>query len=225
MCRERKGFTLIELLVVISIIGLLMAILLPSLGKAREQARRIKCASNLRQLDFALRIYADDYDNWLPQAADYRDPNNPEKNWHKNPYILSSLGLEPNPQGRSVITCPSHRNPDKNSFKGSDVGFWISYGMNVAFGSNRSDAAKRRKRFEFKRPALIMAFMDAYVFGNAIGEVGWHNCLRWCDAYRHDGYAQVVYLDGHIGRAKDLVHSCEEEGIDFNFWGCYWLKP
>jgi prepilin-type N-terminal cleavage/methylation domain-containing protein/prepilin-type processing-associated H-X9-DG protein len=226
---QKKGFTLVELLVVISISALLMTILMVALRAAREQARRTRCGSNLRQLSLGLTMYADAYNNWLPQTADHRDPNNPQKNWHKNPQFMNCIGLEPNPQGRSVITCPSHHDPDKNTadfMENDDVGFWISYGMNVAFGSCRDDAKKRRQRTEFKHPSLTMAFMDAYAFGNAVGEVGWQTCLYLCDAYRHDGSAQVVYLDGHTGRVKrSLVHSCEGEGIDFDFWGCYWLKP
>ncbi len=58
----RTGFTLVELLVVISIISMLMAILLPALSGAREQAYRVLCLSNMRQLTFAWSFYAADND-------------------------------------------------------------------------------------------------------------------------------------------------------------------
>ena len=64
-----SGFTLIELLVVISIVALLIAILLPALDNAREQARRTVCAGNLSQLYLAAYMYADDNEDTFPMNA------------------------------------------------------------------------------------------------------------------------------------------------------------
>ena len=63
---KKNGFTLIELLVVIAIIAILAAMLLPSLGAAREQTKRVVCASQLRQLHFALFSYCQDFDDSMP---------------------------------------------------------------------------------------------------------------------------------------------------------------
>jgi prepilin-type N-terminal cleavage/methylation domain-containing protein/prepilin-type processing-associated H-X9-DG protein len=69
VARQSPGFTLIELLVVVAIIVLLIAILLPSLGRAREQARTILCANNLRQMGQLVNIYAEQHDGRGPGGA------------------------------------------------------------------------------------------------------------------------------------------------------------
>ena len=66
---KKKGFTLIELLVVISIIALLVSILMPALNKAREQARKTVCASNLRSNALALCLYAGQNNDKLPMGS------------------------------------------------------------------------------------------------------------------------------------------------------------
>lgn len=64
--RVGRGFTLIELLVVIAIIALLVGLLLPALGKARESARRVKCLSGTRQMALVMTYYANDQKDWYP---------------------------------------------------------------------------------------------------------------------------------------------------------------
>jgi prepilin-type N-terminal cleavage/methylation domain-containing protein/prepilin-type processing-associated H-X9-DG protein len=70
MRREKKpGFTLIELLVVISIIAIIAAILFPVFARARENARRTTCASNMKQIGLGILQYVQDYDERMPAAA------------------------------------------------------------------------------------------------------------------------------------------------------------
>ena len=66
---QPRGFTLVELLVVISVISLLMGILVPALGRARNAAKRTDCVSNLRQIGVAFRAYLDDNRDIMPLAS------------------------------------------------------------------------------------------------------------------------------------------------------------
>jgi prepilin-type N-terminal cleavage/methylation domain-containing protein len=71
----RHAFTLVELLVVIGIIAVLIAILLPALGKAREQAKIVQCGNNMRQIGIGIKAYvADNKGRWIP-GAEFGEPS------------------------------------------------------------------------------------------------------------------------------------------------------
>ena len=72
--RRRAGFTLIELLVVVAIIALLVAILVPAVGRAREEARLAVCASSLKQYGLSWFLYAQDYNGAIPNATGMNSP-------------------------------------------------------------------------------------------------------------------------------------------------------
>lgn len=68
---RQRGFTLIELLVVVAIIALLIAILLPSLGRSRDQAKRTVCGTHLRSMTLGANVYASEWDGHLPPSVNY----------------------------------------------------------------------------------------------------------------------------------------------------------
>ena len=116
---KRKGFTLIELLVVILIIGLLIAILLPSLGQAMEAGRRAQCASNLRGMANTLKIYANKYSDQYPsigygKKADGTD--NAQKTEIDTQASLWLMIVEGN-STPDVMVCPGDKNA--KAFKGA----------------------------------------------------------------------------------------------------------
>ncbi|RYG75354.1 DUF1559 domain-containing protein [bacterium] len=127
LTQAKKGFTLIELLVVIAIIAILAAILFPVFGRARENARRSSCQSNLKQIALGAKQYVQDYDEKYPQVVLGTDgaPATPDLNrgW--------AAQLQPYLKSTQIFQCPSetisgNANPATNQY----TDYWYNQALN-----------------------------------------------------------------------------------------------
>jgi|GEM_PF-2671054 len=135
-----QGFTLIELLVVIAIISILAAILFPVFARARENARRASCMSNLKQIGLGFMMYAQDYDGHLPNSIiqntdgikEFTYPNGTTKNIREDWY----LAINPYIKNWQVFNCPSADDALRYSVgSGRGVnGFSYTYNADTPYG-------------------------------------------------------------------------------------------
>jgi len=197
---RRAGFTLVELLVVIGIIAILISMLMPVLGKAKDQADRVNCQSKLRQLVTAVRLYAHDYKDWIPQTYGITDPPGPET----IPVTTGWLWKSKLMRDKRIWICPAdpRRQPQ--------LQYSYTYNGRMLVPSSASEQdwptvlppPHLRKLSSFRKPSTCIVFGEENVNGPIVGTYSIN------DAYfiyydvtdnRHRGLSSVGYLDGHTG--------------------------
>ena len=117
--QKKKGFTLIELLVVIAIIAILAAILFPAFARARENARRASCQSNLKQIALGVEQYKQDYDSLYPASITAISG------------VPSASPLQPYLKSTQIFSCPSDSTAvDTLSSYDNNIGIFSAGGTN-----------------------------------------------------------------------------------------------
>ena len=224
--KRKTGFTLVEMLVTIAIIAILVTIMLPAISRARMQAEKVKCLSNLRQLGIALVNYSSDNKQWFPHAA----ANEMYEDWiywqngrnHDEGRIVKYLGqrtFDP-----KIFTCPSDPGIPRgggtyayNYTLNYYIGGWYYRG---GVGQPLQYNVMPRKLTQIRNPSAKIMMVDES--WNTIDDACWapdhylydgHNLI----SNRHDksaerstdpnyGKGTVVFADGHADYIERVLN-------------------
>lgn len=248
MSKTRQyGFTLIELLVVVAIIAILIAILMPALGRSRAQAQKIACASNLRQLGILLFMYTSENQNTLPPANGLND-RGLNAFW---PQFLTS----DTDDGSSVVnirysdvwgysgTTAARRTPfwclldprttttamgqpvSVNPDDGKGVSYMAPRGrINVSVGG--MGTVLGHKMTELVVPTEAAMLIEAWTASGAtltcdeINESSYQTNTVIAFRFRHLDQANVVFADGHVDSVnQNKLPIRPQASKPSNFWG------
>lgn len=215
---KKKAFTLIELLVVIAIIALLLSVIMPSLKRAKESAMRIICMNNLKQIELAWFLYAEDNDSVLCSPPNLLNPD-PLYEWIKIPVFpliteqeyrlaMTEGVLWPYSDSEDVYKCPTG---EKNEL--------ITYAIFPSMGWKSRDLYTSQTRYgtpfqklnEIKSPSSRFVFTDEGKLSPDFFLI-FYAIEAWCDQplVRHNEGQTFVFADGHAEHWKWMDERTKE---------------
>jgi prepilin-type N-terminal cleavage/methylation domain-containing protein/prepilin-type processing-associated H-X9-DG protein len=177
---SRRGLSLVELLIVIAIISILAGILMPVLAQARRAAQQRSCASNVRQLGLALRLYVDDFDGSYPIGAYLEGESRYLWNvtWHNE--LMGYLN------DTRLLYCPLV--PARDSYRASyGCNSWISRWNGAVVDAELGDTAQTVYAAEKEGP-------DWPAYPPSLKNLPHYRPL----IPRHNGTLTLLYCDGHV---------------------------
>jgi prepilin-type N-terminal cleavage/methylation domain-containing protein/prepilin-type processing-associated H-X9-DG protein len=229
---QKRGFTLIELLVVIAIIAILAAILFPVFSRAREQARKTACLSNLKQVGTALMMYVQDWDETYPIHQCWECGSGP---FAYDPNDTVQAKIYPYVKNPGVYDCPSidmHKlvKIEHGVARSDWWGSWpyppefLGYSMDIGWNDQLGFTCGGwwmgpYKLAQLPTPAETVAFADSSipaacggrttVYANVCGAACNYN-LRLRRNTRHTEGSILVFADGHAKwmNFMDIANNC-----------------
>lgn len=196
--KQPSGFTLLEILVILALISILVVILFPVFAQLQEKARQTVCASNLHQIDAAVRLYKADYDDYYPYAIDNWTRNHHDY-WSGFPFddeihLLPSLVdlLAPYSKSKAIFHCPSDvGGPDRFQLHGSLDRFTL---LGSSYTFNESLGLFHVLDISFEQPSVHRYADDVFMRYHSPGVSDYED-------YR----GNALFLDGHIRFSSPIV--------------------
>ena len=208
---RKSAFTLMELLVVVGIIGILAALLLPTLHNAKEQARRTACINNLRQINTGVRMYADDaHDRSPPVGSASLYPTGSVWMAYKEMMKKYDGARGTSSAKDAVFACPSDKwfyndyNPPRISQGLHEQGFsdYSSYAFNAGNYHSNFQGVAGMKFSSIKEPSRTVLVCEA----PALWPFSWHyphiQSGSINEAHYNNSRNVVSFVDGHVSYIK-----------------------